>query len=263
MNRVLKLAISSVVRLWDIFSALSLQLAGRKPAGRFVVLYYHAVSAEERVRFAGQMDVLLKLARPISTNSPPVLERGKRYVCVTFDDAFLSVKENAAPELARRQIPWTLFVPSGQLGKKPEWLRQPEAAARQDRVMTVEELRALSRDPLVTIGSHTVNHRNLLELSAEEAACELAQSRTDLENVTGKPVHEFSYPFGARDSARDDQALRAGYRRVFSSEPECLFGREDRVVCGRVSVSPRMSAFEFRLKVLGSYRWLAALHRLK
>src|SRR4029450_4822187 len=117
MKRLVKLSISCLVRACD-----ATREACRRPLReQCIVVYYHTIPSQFRSLFARQLDLLLELAQPVSTAFPSVLEPGKRYVCVTFDDGFLSVKENAAPELSRRKIPWTLFVPSGCLGKKPDW----------------------------------------------------------------------------------------------------------------------------------------------
>jgi len=193
----------------------------------------------------------------LSTHPPTKLEPGKPYAVVTFDDGFVSVKDHAAPELRRRRIPWTIFVPSTCLGQPPGWLRHAPLAARQDRVMTAAELRELAADPLVTVGSHTATHAHLVEIGPDRAARELVQSKADLENVLQRAVDQFSYPFGARTPALDEQARAAGYRRLFTSNPAPAFRTPEEWVTGRISVDPDISPMEFRLKLLGAYRWLA------
>jgi peptidoglycan/xylan/chitin deacetylase (PgdA/CDA1 family) len=253
VKRSLKLAISLLVHAYD----LTRRALSRTPPPRCIVLYYHAVPAAHRELFARQMDVLLQWARPLPTEPATKLEPGQRYAVVTFDDGFLSVLENAAPELTRRRIPWTIFVPSGCLGQTPAWLRTAHPAARNDRVMIADELRALVNDPLVTVGSHTVNHAHLVEIGPDRAGVELSQSKADLERILGRSVDRFSYPFGARTPALDEQARALGYRRLFSINPAPAFRTPDELVTGRVSVDPDISHFEFRLKLLGAYRWLA------
>lgn len=257
MKRRLKLLISILVRGCDLLRESLARLTGRPLPPRCTVVYYHTVPAALRERFARQLDAILSLAQPISTRPSAPLQPGKRYVCVTFDDGFISVKENAASELARRGIPWTIFVPSGCLGRKPDWLRQAHPAARHDRVMTAEELRVVAADPLVTVGSHTVNHVNLLEADPSRAAAELRESKTALEAVLEKPVESFSYPFGGRNAALDGLAREAGYTRLFSSEPALAFQTPDDFLCGRITVDPDIPDLEFRLKISGAYRWLA------
>jgi peptidoglycan/xylan/chitin deacetylase (PgdA/CDA1 family) len=228
-----------------------------------MVIYYHSVPENQRERFTRQLDTLTSLAQPVSSATRSGFKPGQRYVCVTFDDGFLSVAKVAAPELARRKIPWTIFVPSGCLGITPDWLRNAGSAARADRVMTADELRALARDPLVTVGSHTVKHANLLEVEPERARFELESSRKELERILEKPVRQFSYPFGARSGNLDRAARECGYDFVFSSEPTFALDRPEAFLNGRVSVDPDIWPIEFRLKILGAYRWSAALRSWK
>lgn len=257
LKRQIKIAISLLVCLSDALGALLVRLLGRRRPPSCVVLYYHSVPASYRSHFAAQMDVLLRLCRPVPTGRTEALERGARYAAVTFDDGFISVLENASPELRRRGIPWTIFVPSGFLGETPGWIRNAHPSARNDRVMTAAELRALTEDPLVTVGSHTVRHTHLLEAGPEKAAEELIRSKADLESVLERPVEEFSYPFGARAPRVDEQARLANYKRLFSIDPVWAFQDPGEFVTGRVAVDPWDSPLEFRLKVLGCYRWMA------
>lgn len=68
-------------------------------------------------------------------------------------------------------------------------------------IMGWGELTELAKNPLCTIGAHTVRHYELAKLSAEEAVLEMADSATILEKKTGtRPVH-LSYPIGAPRAA--------------------------------------------------------------
>jgi len=67
-----------------------------------------------------------------------------------------------------------------------------------DDVLMPEQVGALSNDPLVTIGGHSVSHPVLRELTAEESRHEISACRERLEAVTGRSVRHFSYPFGNR-----------------------------------------------------------------
>src|SRR5688572_4210366 len=154
------------------------RLAGLPAGPTAVVLYYHAIRPEQRGAFARQMDTLLRVARPwrLDARPNPV---GPAYVAVTFDDGYTSVMENAFPELKKRDIPFTVFVPSGSLGERPSWVRSPDHPFWNERVVSKEELRAWAAEPLLTVGSHTVNHPRLTTIAAEEATRELANSKTE------------------------------------------------------------------------------------
>ena len=91
---------------------------------------------------------------------------------------------------------------------------------------TQDELKALARHPLVTIGGHTSTHRFLARLPEGEAYEDIASNRAYLEALVGAPVTAFAYPYGsagacgAREAAMVD---RAGYTAAFTTRLGHLF----------------------------------------
>lgn len=61
------------------------------------------------------------------------------------------------------------------------------------------ELKELAASPLVTIGAHTESHPRLAQLSLANARREMIANKQWLEDVTGREVRHFAYPYG--DSA--------------------------------------------------------------
>jgi len=142
---------------------------------------YHAVSPLRAFE-------ALEYGRPL----PP------RPVLITFDDGYRDVLWHAAPVLHRLRLPAIEFVITGRIsGPDPSFLTWPE----------LSRLQALG----VTIGSHTVTHRDLTLLPASSAWAELRDSRRALERHLGHPVQFFAYPFGGEDASVVALALKAGY----------------------------------------------------
>jgi peptidoglycan/xylan/chitin deacetylase (PgdA/CDA1 family) len=227
---------------------------GSKLPARQVVLYYHAVPTALRGSFGRQMDQLLRMATIVQADYRGPLSSGCRYVSVTFDDAFVSVIENALPELQRRRIPCTIFVPTGCLGYAPSWISSAHPDACQ-AVASREMLAALASDSLVMFGSHSVSHPDFRSLDDESARAELVKSKSELESLLKRNVGLFSFPHGAFKRRSLELARESGYSRVFTIEPTTLAGDEE--VCGRVRVEPDDWLIELRLKATGAYRWLA------
>ena len=69
---------------------------------------------------------------------------------------------------------------------------------QENWMLTWEEIISLSKDPIVTIGSHTITHRALKSLAYEEAEKEIVESKKELEEKTGRKINHFAYPFGSR-----------------------------------------------------------------
>src|SRR5258708_39433800 len=91
----------------------------------------------------------------------------------------------------------------------------------------------------VKIGSHTVTHPHLAELSSHAVLSELAASKSDLERLQGTPVRMLSLPYGSCSSSVLEQAKAAGYNRVFANVP----GMESRrpqasVLTRRINLPP-------------------------
>ena len=260
IKRRAKVAISLFWYAGGVLSRLAARLARRTPRGRIVVLYYHAVPADARAAFARQLDMLGRRMRVVRAGELDAVRPGEQGIAITFDDAFQSVGAHAVPELLRRSLPSTVFVPVQLLGRRAGWDSRDGRQIRE-HVMTAEQLRALPE--LVELGSHSSTHRRLPALPAVDLAEETAGSRRELEEIVGLPVRYFAFPYGAHDR-RVVQACRdAGYERSFSIVPRRADRRRDAYVVGRVAVDPDDGRLEFFLKTRGAYEWMIHVSALK
>lgn len=213
--------------------------------------------------FAKQMDDILRWTNPIAVGTKETLEYGYRYAAVTFDDGFVSVIENAIPETSIRNIPVTIFVPTGNFGQHPKWVSGDKSPYAQEIVMSIEQVRKLNENPLVDIGSHCVSHINLLSLNDEEIRRELVESRKKLESLLNQHIRLLSFPYGAFNKKIIQFTKEAGYRRAFSILPKFAFSKNSEYISGRIVAEPADWKLEFRLKLLGAYRWLPLAFSLK
>ena len=103
---------------------------------------------------------------------------------ITVDDAYRSVYEEAWPRLARRGLPFTLFVatePIEQgLGGYLSW----------------EELREMAADPLVTLALHSHAHAHMTNLAPSERAADLDRADALFAEHLGLAPALFAYPYG-------------------------------------------------------------------
>lgn len=72
-----------------------------------------------------------------------------------------------------------------------------EVADLQRSTMTIDELETITKHPLISIQSHTINHPILTKLPDELLDFELSESQKQLEKITGKSIFAFSYPNGS------------------------------------------------------------------
>jgi peptidoglycan/xylan/chitin deacetylase (PgdA/CDA1 family) len=143
---------------------------------------------------------------------------------VTMDDGDPSVYEIAAPIFERHNIPYIIYAVPGRIG--------------QNDHMTPAQMRDLTGRG-AEIGSHSMTHRSMTSLSAKELAFELAESKKRIEDITGKTVTSFAYPFGTlRDfnAAVADAMREAGYAFALTSQHGVVEAGQDAMLLPRIKI---------------------------
>ncbi|WP_044913069.1 polysaccharide deacetylase family protein [Butyrivibrio sp. WCE2006] len=69
----------------------------------------------------------------------------------------------------------------------------------ENRILSKEELRELSKSKYINIGAHTITHSCLKNESEHEQVNEIVESKKKLEEIIGKRVTCFSFPFGGEN----------------------------------------------------------------
>ncbi len=204
-------------------------MAAADSYGDVVVLCYHGVSeawpASTSVRpsdFEAQLESFVRAGYRGATLaealvSPPT----EKTLVVTFDDAHLSVWEQARGPMDRLGLPGTVYAPTDYVGSERPmgwdgydvWLGTEHEA--ELACMSWEQLRQLAAAGW-EVGSHTCSHPRLSRLRDEEIAAELERSRRICEEQTGRPCHSLAYPYSDYDERAVRAAAEAGYRFAVS-----------------------------------------------
>lgn len=189
------------------------------------ILLYHQISAPPSQKtpyrsmvvhpdnFRRQMAWLKRLGfRGLSLREAmPYIEGSKRgkVAAITFDDSYLNVFENALPVLQSFGFTATAFAVVRQIGGSNVWdvpIGVPAASCMDQRQL--REWIALGHE----VGSHTLDHVRLCELSSKEARRQIEQSRPMLEDLIKQRVTSFAYPHGDEGPRERALVFEAGYR---------------------------------------------------
>jgi peptidoglycan/xylan/chitin deacetylase (PgdA/CDA1 family) len=227
-----------------------------------VVLYYHSVLDKEKEKFIRQVNYLSNKYCLVSLNYLNTISSRKNLISITFDDGLSSILKNALPELIKRKIPTTIFIPAATIGSYPKWEQKRQEIYYDDRILNLDEIKELS-DQGIEIGSHTLHHTDLRNVPLEVAKEEFDSSKSLLEEITGKEVVSFSFPYGSYNDELINLALDCGYSFVYTTEPEMISVPTKRKIFGRIGVDPGDSLIELKLKAAGAYSWLPRASRLK
>jgi peptidoglycan/xylan/chitin deacetylase (PgdA/CDA1 family) len=121
-------------------------------------------------------------------------------VMLTFDDTDLDQYSVAWPEMKQYNFKGVFFIMTVSIGRP--------------RYMSKEQIKELS-DAGNTIGSHTWDHHNVKKYSGEDWVTQVEKPSRQLEQITGKPVKYFAYPFGLWNPPAIPELKKRGIKAAF------------------------------------------------
>lgn len=120
------------------------------------------------------------------------------------------------------------------------------------RTLRSDEVRQLADGGIVEIGAHTASHQMMAAVSPEAQRAEVIAGKKALEDILGRRVTMFSYPYGGRDalSAESSAIVReAGFSCAFANWFGLTFPWVDRYAIPRCPTEDvGAGAFESRLE---------------
>lgn len=126
-------------------------------------------------------------------------------IMFTFDDTDMDQFTIAAPTLKKYGFKAVYFIMTVSIGRKGKFVDY----------MTKEQIKQLSDDGNI-IGSHTYDHKNFKKYQGKDWEEQLDKPTKKLEEITGKKMTEFAYPFGLWNAEGFPELKKRGFRMAFS-----------------------------------------------
>lgn len=117
--------------------------------------------------------------------------------------------------------------------------------------MTVDQVREISRNPLITLGSHTHCHSLLDQLRLDDAVASVDQSCRLLEQWTGRAPRHFAYPNGNHSPALQRAVASMGFRSATIADGGAWSGRGSLTALPRIPVGRYDDLGRFALRLAG------------
>lgn len=154
-------------------------------------------------------------------------------VFITFDDGFSDVFENALPLLRQHGFGSIQFLVADLLGATSEWQKSSGElpGTLMDRTQ-IEDWLAAGQE----IGSHTLTHPRLTHVSTSQAREEIIGSKKKLEDIFGRAVEHFCYPYGDWNPEIRDFVAEAGYKSACITKFGVNTPEADRFALTRITV---------------------------
>lgn len=185
---------------------------------------YHSVSLQEVRDY-------FKEGKPL----PP------KPVVITFDDGYRDNYTYALPILEKYGFTATVFVVVNTIGKVNIFDLGVQPV---NQMMNWCELRDMASRG-ITIGSHTMDHPHLSEVSPDKALYQIKESKAALENGLGLPVKYFCYPYGSYNQAVRKMVEQCGYEAATTTHQGLTYPSDDVFALKRVYVTGQLSHQKF------------------
>lgn len=202
------MGIASSAKLLFLSASRRLRFGGTGDRPVLVIVIYHRVGSGTDTPidvpvgvFESQLDYLqdhyeiVPLDAAVHAVKTSALRRST--AVLTFDDGYYDFYTTAAPVLARRGLPATLYVATHfvETGEPFPWDRA-FAGRAQVRPLTWKELAGIARLEFVTIGSHTHTHPRLDRISVNAIEREITVSNRLIGDRLGVRAAHFACPSG-------------------------------------------------------------------
>jgi len=191
------------------------------------ILMYHRLGAPDRKNrfrsqytppkmFARQMKYLFKhgyqtvSVRDLINYAEQQIPAKDKKICITFDDGYESFYTYGFPVLQKYNFTAIVFLVAGYINKTCLWDKGSEPMLKTEQIKEMAEAS-------IDFGSHSLSHRSLVGLSTEELEKEIKESKTVLEELLGKQIESFSYPYGAFNEAVK-KMVQQHYKVAFSTK---------------------------------------------
>jgi len=186
------------------------------------ILLYHAIGnpGEESSRFVVSGPEFAWQVRWLARNGYRVIDldeyvRCRREHClppggsvvITFDDGYVDNASVAAPLLAERSFPATIFLVTDRMGGCNDWDRSGGLAGR--KIMSWQVARAIEERG-IRLAPHGRSHTVLEGIPGADLDVEIRGAWETLSRETARPVPVFAFPFGRYDGGTTAAVLRAG-----------------------------------------------------
>lgn len=125
-------------------------------------------------------------------------------IMLTFDDTDMDQFTVVRPTLDKLGFKAVYFIMTVSIGRKGKFVDY----------MTREQIKQLADEGNV-IGSHTYDHKNFKKYTGKDWEEQLDKPTKKLEEITGKTMTEFAYPFGLWNAEGIPELKKRGFRMAF------------------------------------------------
>lgn len=267
--------------IWPICLFLDLFLKIKRPFEKnnsIRILNYHSISSNIKDESFSYVSVSLKVFSAqmkflydnnfniIDLDDFLEIKKNKqqippKMIILTFDDGYANNYINAFPIISKYSFKAVISVITEYIDKNIPfpWINQFLLEDGDDKKLILplskKQLKTMN-DYGISIASHTRSHRSLSRLDKQDVMKEIMESKKNLEDILGKKVKYFTYPYGSwGDYDKEDKRIvkSAGYEAALSTKVGTNNIESDIYELRRIPIYNIDGISNFKRKVNGTY----------
>ncbi len=174
------------------------------------------------------------------------VELPKKSVILTFDDGYENFYQYAFPVLQDSGFSAIVYLIANKIGGVTDWF---EVENRETAtLMSLEKIRELMKYG-VEFGSHGTDHLKLTNVDKKVARKDIFESKKILEDMLGKEIRHFCYPYGDHNIDIMNFVKEAGFKTGVTCERGAVSKNVDPYAIPRKAVSLGDSILGFAWKL--------------
>lgn len=173
----------------------------------------------------------------------------EKYIIITVDDGYKDNYEILFPLLKKYNMKAVIFYITGV--DHNTWTMK-ECGEKRFDLMGKKEVQEMDESGLVEFGGHTLTHPRMPELTNEELIKEIVENKRDIENIIGKEIITFAYPYGHISDRVKKAVKECGYKYSVSTDTGTGIISEDTYDIRRTAID-KTSLIDFLRKISPKY----------
>ena len=220
------------------------------------ILSYHSIS-NENCHLSLNLSEFNKQLKYFKNNNfkkvyyDEIKNNNRKQFIITFDDGYKDLILNALPILKKYNFKATCYLVSNLIGKKNIW-DEKNKNIREKNLMNFDDIKFWMENGM-KVGSHSKNHKRLIDLNKQELKEEIIQSKYDLEDMLNCSIDSFCYPYGLYNENVMD-IVKKNYDFALSTRRSRLnYRTHNKFLLPRIDMGKEISFLKMFLKIKTPY----------
>ena len=170
---------------------------------------------------------------------------------ITFDDGYKDLIINALPLLKKYNFKAICYIVANNIGKTNTWDSKNNLILKKD-LMSILDIQEWLKNGM-SIGSHSFNHLDLTSLNKEDLKFQLSKSKFFLEDIIGKKIKSFCYPYGKYNNNVIKEVEYEYSNAVTTNRSRYNIKKHSKFLIPRIDMGKKLSLFKLYLKIQTIY----------